>query len=172
MDNLPLNVVYEIFYVTDIEYSLALTCYEFYSILSCKNFWVQRLDKIGLPVLEEGKSFAQWREIYHYSLQVHREEKKQTILLSLSSLPSLQYMVCPEVKKEKVCGFLSLARKYRSYKHSSEIFLQVSPQGYKIFSTEKSDFFTSKFYKRTLFYTNLSEQSYHLLLYKLTYIRR
>jgi hypothetical protein len=101
------------------------------------------------------------------------------MLLSLCKVPSLDYITCPEVDKEKVFGFLSLAKKYRAYRHSSELFLYVSLEdygphvsfSYKIFSAEKKDFFTNKFARKVLFYVPLCEKSYKLLLYKLAYIQ-
>nr|WIL04690.1 hypothetical protein Cduv_210 [Cedratvirus duvanny] len=167
---LSFPVLYEIFQIGDLENSLALCCREFYSVLTSENFWKERLRGLGLPLLEKGNNFLQWKSIYYYSLEVNKQEKKKSILLPLCKVSNLEYITCTEVQKEKVFGFLSLARKYRAYRSSSEIFLQISPGNYKITSTEKGDFFTSKFAKKMLFYAILSNESYNALLYKLTYL--
>ncbi|SPN79662.1 F-box domain-containing protein, partial [Brazilian cedratvirus IHUMI] len=161
-----------------LENSLASCCREFRSIVTSEHFWKRKLARSGLPLLQKGKSFAQWKSIYRFSLQVAREAaNKKSMLLSLCKIPSLDYLTCDEVGKEKIFGFFSLARKYQAYRHSSELFVYVSLEGYgtrsslsyKIFSAERKDFFTSKFAKKILFYVPLSEKSYNLLLYKLTY---
>lgn len=173
---LSLPILYEIFQIGDLENNLACCCREFRDILTSEHFWKKRLARLDLPLLQKGSSFAQWKSIYRFSLQVAREEKKN-MLLSLCKIPNLDYLTCEEVDKEKVFGFLSLARKYRAYRHSSELFVYVSREeygstssfSYKIFSAERKDFFNSRFAKKVLFYTPLCEKSYKLLLYKLSY---
>nr|WIL03198.1 DNA-directed RNA polymerase subunit [Cedratvirus borely] len=174
---IPLSILYEIFQNSTLENRLALCCREFYSILSSEPFWKERLSRLGLPLLNKGSNLAQWKSIYRYSLCTRNSlpRDKNSMIVALHKIPDLEYITCPEVDKKQIFGFVSLARKYRSYRHCSELFLCVSQEcgsySYKIFSSEKKNFFTSKFAKKTLFYVLLSEQSYNLLLYKLTYLR-